>query len=503
MSAQPTAQARLKCAYQDITKFFTILKTPPVDYEHEYHKFNEIFMPAFATVCKYASPAVTLDIELRIYNEFIKRWEEESHFRTVYQSLVPHLRGLNEFANRDLQQIQPAGTIPRSDPNRQVALVFFVIHVESELAHIQSLLRYLESYAEFRQGLDPINAVVVSLDGSNSNLRERLKSLNVPLISLSDHAQKHQDGYMKMLNLATICRDKQPDAIIFVSLVIWMTSYFAIRMARTQIWWAMKYHSFSSPDIDGYLCGSPDGEPRHISGNLWETAPFGGKDWFAPELTAIARIIRAEMGNWKTVFGSIGREEKLRDPAFLDVVCGVLDANPSAVFLWTGKSRDESIQNFFETRGLSERTKFIGWVNTKLYAQVIDVYLDSFPFPGGYTVYESMAAKKPVVMMRLDYPGVGLQNNASRYYFSVNTEGINGEIQTLFRKTEDRIYYPLANNNAEYIAFASRFAADPMIREIVGNINAQFVNRFLSDRKGMAAGYTRAIKKLINANNVR
>lgn len=442
---------------------------------------------------------MALELEFRLYTEFVKRWEEESHFRMVYQSLVPHLRGLINSARTDLHRIRSSNTKLRSDPNRQIPLVFFIIHMESELAHIQSLLRYLEAYTEFRNELDSINPVVVSLDGSNPGLRARLQSMNVPLVSLGDHTNKQQDGYNKMLNLAELCRENQPEAIIFVSIVMWMTSYFAARMAATQLWWTMKYHSFSSPDVDGYLCGSPDGEPREIGGNQWETAPFGGKDWFAPELMPQASIIRAEMRNWKTVFGSIGREEKLRDPAFLDVVCGVLDANPDAIFLWTGMRRDESIQHFFYTRGLSERTRFIGWVNTKLYAQVIDVYLDSFPFPGGYTVYESMAAKKPVVMMRLDYPGVGLQNNVSRYYFAEHREGIHGEIQTLFRKTEDKIYYPLASDKLEYIAFASRFADDLTLRSIVGSINAQFVDRYLSNPRGMASGYTRAIKKFISA----
>jgi glycosyltransferase involved in cell wall biosynthesis len=503
MSSTPIARTEIEIANAEIAQFFEMLREAPVDYAHEQQEFNDQFMPAFAIVCRDGSPAMALEIEFRIYSQYVKRWEEESHFRMVYQAFVPYLRELTQADNIDLQRIRSAGSLAKIEKPRQEPLVFFIIHNESELAHIQSLLRYLEAYTEFRNEIDPINTVVVSLDGLSSGLRARLQTLNVPLISLGDHAPKHPNGYVKMLKLATLCRDNQPDAIVFVSAVMWMASYFAARMASTQIWWAMKYHSFSSPDVDGYLCGSPDGEPRQIGGNHWETAPFGGKDWFVPELSNEASIIRMQLGHWKTVFGSIGREEKLRDPAFLDAVCGVLDANPEAVFLWTGTQRDENIQRFFETRQLSERTQFIGWVNTKLYAQVIDVYLDSFPFPGGYTVYESMAAKKPVVMMRLDYPGVGLQNNASPYYFAEHTEGMSGEVQTLFRKAEDRIYFPVASDKSEYIAFACRFADDPALRSTVGHINAQFVDRYLTNRKGMAAGYTSVIKKFIHKHTVR
>lgn len=487
----------LQAATLAVEGFFDMLRQPPLNQAYEHTVFVDQFLPAFAEICRYGSPAVVLDIESRLYVDYIKRWEEESHFRCVYQALTPLLRLNAEGAASDLHRIRKGGTQKTADPLCKAPTVFFVIHVESELAHIQSLLRYLEAYKMFEPEIDPIKPVVVSLDGKHPNLRQRLASMGVQLVSLSDANPYHPNGYVKLLKFAMLCRDHPPHAIVFVSVVNWITSFFSARLASTQIWWAMKYHAFSSPDIDGYLCGSPDGKPRLLGGNFWETAPFGGGDWFAPELTPAATKLHYEFGAGAIVFGSIGREEKLRHPPYLDAVCDILEANPGAVFLWTGRQCDPTIQSHFEQRRLADRTKFIGWVNTKLYAQVIDVYLDSFPFPGGYTVYEAMAAKKPVVMMRLDYANVGLQNNVSPYYFADDTGGINVDIQTLFRKREDKIYYPVADSAEEYVAFACRFARDAELSRDVGAINAVFVERFMSNRKGMAEGYTRAIRKFI------
>ncbi len=495
----PPAQALAHEMAAMVAFFDQLAKTPPTDQAHEQQQFTDVFLPAFAAYCEQGSPAVALDIEQLIYLNYVKRWEAEAHFRQTYAALVPPLRRVAERAAPDLARLSER---PISAPARRddaPPLVFFVIHVESGLAHIQSLLRYLESMREFAADLPPLQPVVVSLDGADAGLRQRLKALQVPLVALGDHEPRTAKAYVKLIKFAALCHDHQPQAIVFVSLVMWMASFFAARLAKTQVWWAMKYHAFSSPDIDGYMCGSPDGQPRTLGGNHWETSPFGGSDWFASELRAEAAAERARLGPWKTVFGSIGREEKLRDPAFLDAVCGVLEANPESVFLWTGARQDAVIQSFFAARGLAERTRFIGWVNTRLYAQVIDVYLDSFPFPGGYTVYEAMAARRPVVMMKLAYPSVGLQNNASPYYFATDAaEGVSADVQALFRKADGPIYYPVAANRDDYIAYASRFAQEPSLHAEVGRINAEFVERFMSNRQGMAAGYHHALHKFIH-----
>jgi predicted O-linked N-acetylglucosamine transferase (SPINDLY family) len=47
-------------------------------------------------------------------------------------------------------------------------------------------------------------------------------------------------------------------------------------------------------------------------------------------------------------------------------------------------------------------TEYIGWVDTSLWAQVIDVFLDTWPFGSGHTAWEAIAANKHFVSMEAD-----------------------------------------------------------------------------------------------------
>lgn len=46
-----------------------------------------------------------------------------------------------------------------------------------------------------------------------------------------------------------------------------------------------------------------------------------------------------------------------------------------------------------------KQTLYIGWIDIAMYSQVLDIFLDSFPFVCGFTALESMGAGVPVVLM--------------------------------------------------------------------------------------------------------
>jgi predicted O-linked N-acetylglucosamine transferase (SPINDLY family) len=178
-----------------------------------------------------------------------------------------------------------------------------------------------------------------------------------------------------------------------------MSFAFAMRIAPVQIWWAMKYHSLEFEEIDGYLTsGSVSGGTRRIGAREWRIGPIAAEDWLAPELSAQAARERARFAEHRILYACLGREEKLNSAPFLRSVAAILKAVPEAGFLWTGRQQHAVIQATLEAQGVAQRCHFIGWVNTRLYAQVIDVFLDSFPFPCAYTLYEVMAAGKPAVL---------------------------------------------------------------------------------------------------------
>lgn len=138
-----------------------------------------------------------------------------------------------------------------------------------------------------------------------------------------------------------------------------------------------------------------------------------------------------------------------------------------------------------ERFGVAERCHFIGWVDTKLYAHVLDVFLDSFPFPCGFTLYETMAAAKPVVVF------ASAEADETGVYALVNPllSGIAGTAQKI--QTARMIFaggklFYCARDPAQYVELALKLANDADARHAVGAANQSFVRALLSDRSHMA-----------------
>jgi predicted O-linked N-acetylglucosamine transferase (SPINDLY family) len=277
-----------------------------------------------------------------------------------------------------------------------------------------------------------------------------------------------------------------------------MAFAFSMRLAPVQIWWSMKYHSLEFPEIDGYLTCQSAGSTKLVDGKLWRSAPLASDDWYRPQLAPRAAEVRAQYVQHDLLFGCMGREEKLSSDAYLDAVARILHACPRAGFLWTGRERAPAVQATLERLGVADRCHFIGWVDTKLYAQVLDIFLDSFPFPCGFTLYETMAAGKPVVV----YASAEAAETGFYGLLSPLLSGAAGtpeEVETARNTYADGRHFYCAQDPAQYVELALQLAADPEARRIAGDANRDFVSRILSDRGKMAVTVGRHFVELIHA----
>ncbi|HKQ28693.1 MAG TPA: glycosyltransferase, partial [Burkholderiales bacterium] len=282
------------------------------------------------------------------------------------------------------------------------------------------------------------------------------------------------------------------------SIAVHMAFAFSMRVAPVQIWWAMKYHSLEFPEIDGYLTNQSAGSTKLVEGRLWRSAPLASEEWHRPQLAAEAAQVRAEFSQYRLLFGCIGREEKINSAAFLEGVAAILKACPDAGFVWTGRERSASVQAALARSGVAERCHFIGWVDTKLYAQVLDVFLDSFPFPCGFTLYEAMAAAKPIVT----YASAEAAETGIYGLLAPLLSGATGstdEIAAARKLFADGDLFHCAHDPAEYVQLALRLAGDEGARRAAGEANQAFVREFLSDRRGMAEAVATHFLELIRA----
>jgi predicted O-linked N-acetylglucosamine transferase (SPINDLY family) len=279
--------------------------------------------------------------------------------------------------------------------------------------------------------------------------------------------------------------------LAWISLAVMMPFAFAMRLAPRQVWWAMKYHALEFAEIDDYLTGGGETGIHEIQGRPWRVGPVVAGKWFAPEFGPEAKRIRRALGAKGLVYGSFGRSEKLNSPAFLDAVVEILRAHPDAMFLWTGRSQLPSIQQHFERGGVARRCRFIGWVNTKLYAQVIDVFLDSFPFPGGFTLYEAMAAGKAAVLFASPESAHGGINAIVGPLLAANPSASEEAAlaHAIFQPEAATPLYLRASDPAQYIEYALRLARDDALRERVGHAGREFIEKVMTDRRRAAHIY--------------
>jgi len=456
--------------------------------------FEDVAMPWMQRLLDANQYPAALQIESWAHNSYVQQSESQKHFSDTVRRWVDPMRMAGKRFADSLPSRRPAGP-PAGNETR---IAFFVHHLTG-LAHIRLLVDVLTANAEAREPL--YRATVYTLKCSSAMMLERLDRANIDVIVGDDSRPDTTEQRIAFLSfIRAQVAERRISALVWISNVVMMPFAFGMRLAPVQIWWAMKYHGLEFPEIDGYLTGgSVAGGFKRIGGHLWRAAPVAAADWFDPALAPEAAAVRGGLPAHRVVFGTLGREEKLNSLPFLGAVAAILKAVPDAIFLWTGRERHAGIQRQFEDSGVADRCVFIGWVNTKLYAQVIDVFLDSFPFPCGYTVYEAMAAAKPVVL----YASAESETTGIHALLGPllgSEEGSQDDIvaaRALFNPSPDRNLYLRHSTEKEYCDTAVRLANEPALRSAAGSANLGFVAKFMSDRDRVARIYAGHLMEIL------
>ena len=263
----------------------------------------------------------------------------------------------------------------------------FFMPTATLLAHSRNLLTYLDALGEHGEG--KINATVYTF-ASESTADPEFTA------AYKRHQVKHLRHEGSMLSHWLLLRETaiadELDAMVFVSVVQGMAFATSMGVAPRHIWWAHKWHGLELPGLDGYIdaCHPFTDGPLEIGGRTWRSTYTALPEMLDASKTEEAKRIRASLPV-ATVYGWMGRIEKLTSE-YLTAVAQVLEQVPDSIFVYTGREEDPGITQAIAAAGLADRISFIGWVDTALWAQVIDVYLDTFPFQSGHCAYQAMAA---------------------------------------------------------------------------------------------------------------
>jgi len=423
-----------------------------------------------------------LHFELTLYAEYLNKIDTKSHFEDTYARMTPVLERCGELLAQDNSDELPN----TGDGPQKIA---FLLHSHSYLAHARNYLTFLEGLKELES--PPLEPITYINGNETEHGEERLPlaiSERGSAIRWIDLSAGDVPDYLSAIKA-------QADQDNIAMLVFVSTPTFLITSARARIapritWWAMKYHEIQSNSIDGYLTYGSFGPERVIEGRKWRSTFPALTDLYDPNVAEQANEIRQGYlsKGYRCLLACIGRAEKINHRPYLETVKRLLVDHPDALFLWTGRSIPPEVKATIDELGISNQCEFIGWVNTRLYAQVIDIYVDSFPFASGYTAYEAMAAGKPVVV--LETPESLETSTATTLLPALKRESGSREdqdrlIEIFSEKYEDLAFTPFVSNIETYEKKALRLMEDTQYREQSGESGRAFVNEFLSDRLRM------------------
>jgi hypothetical protein len=242
---------------------------------------------------------------------------------------------------------------------------------------------------------------------------------------------------------------------------------FAMGLAPVQVMWSLRYHPVRIPEIDGYLTyGSWGEDSRTFHGQRWTVCPVPLALDPRPPAPSDVAALRARFPE-KVLLGTLAREEKIDSTPFLESVAAILQRNPQCGYIWTGHAMHPGIASFFQRQGVGARCHFVGWVDTPLYAAILDVFLETFPLGCGITGYQAMGARVPLVSYLDSNTVFGMQ-----YWRDLLARA--GSADRVTRELLDEYPVLTARDPADYVALATRLIADPAFRDAWREREARF-----------------------------
>jgi len=375
-----------------------------------------------------------LAAEAELYNTFVKAIESEDHYERCFAQWRDDMTALGRAFARPL---------PPRPARSEVFRPAFVFHTGAVLGHTEVLQQLLS-----KRDPERVQPRLYTIFGQAEGFAERAAAMGVPVEAWAGGIGP-QDWLRERLAA------NGEDTAVWVTAPPAALFTFGARVAPVQVFWSLKYHAIRAPEIDGYVTYGSWGEAERVfHGQRWTVCPVPLALDPRPPDPAAVRALRSRFPE-RVLLGTLAREEKIASIPFLESVAALLERHPEAGYLWTGRARHAGIEAFFASRGLADRCHFVGWVDTPLYAAVLDLFLETFPLGCGITGYQALGAGVPLVSFLDANTVFGMQ-----YWAEIAAAGT--------APTRERLDdYPLlvARDPAEYVALASRLLADADFRD--------------------------------------
>ncbi len=399
--------------------------------------------------------------------------EDEAHAETCFAAWRD---AMTEAGAKAAAALPPITAERRRDDD--VPIVGFFLHAASLLGHVELALDYL---AAIRNGAGPrLEPRLYVFAGVHDGLREQARRRGLPITFIDTEwsGGGAAQPFQKLLWLRERLARDGVSTLVWISVPHFVHFGAALGVAPINIFWALRFRPVSSPYIQGSVaCASCFEREDRVNGRRWDVIPLAFQDLAGPARDDEVAAIRRRLGDPPIVFASLARREKMQGKAWLEAVGLTLKACPDAVFLWTGRSEDPRIAGALRDMGVAAQSRFVGWVDTRLYAQVLDIFLDTAPVGCGLTAMQAMAWGKPLVSFKDPLTNWG-QCLAPVLDGRIADPAAKAAIEAIFALGRGRDLLAWADNPQGYAALAAKLAGDGAFRAEVGAAGRTFTARY-------------------------
>lgn len=318
-----------------------------------------------------------LALENHYYNKQVKVIEDASHYESMFSQIEE-----SGFAYGKILKSLVTVT-EKINTNR---ICYFLPSLDSDLAHIELLHAILNESEKLNFEIF-VAGFAQNKNCINSKLLTQLSDTGKIKILKLEYSHSGIVKFIQWFNTAGISQ------LIITSIPILLNTFTEVFGTEKVTWFSMKFelNCFSKLKNRISFCGK-DPYTNHSKNVSWLRNPpaIVGKnlDW---EINSnVQKPIKLI---------SINREEKIRNQIFLDAVNKILTANQDAHFYWTGRNRDQTIENFFRKNNIHNRTHYLGWVDPEKIISEFDVFLDT-PNLSGSIAAKAFASGMPVATFK-------------------------------------------------------------------------------------------------------
>lgn len=461
--------------------------------------FHHLIIPVIAVLKEEElSLAYSLDLAIRFSFAQQPLLEEQSEYCSKLVRPIFRSMGITLANRAHLKQNnrRPSGyNIPR------VAFVFdFVLDFSSPAIVLYNFLKGCRQISGTGKGVWP---VIYCFNDYLSEVKEMMRTFGFDLFSMTAQRKtllsEDDDLSERLLDMAQHIRNNQIDAVVYIATDSFLNLAASFRILPVQIFWSMGFTYQQAPHISAYIYNGTFEQFSTVNRQTWRIGR-AGLNWYHPELKEQGSVFRHENSVSEVVLGHLGRTQKIANEAFLHALGEILASRPQAGFLWTGSESIPQIDESLYLSGVSGRCKHVGAVKGRMFVHAIDILLDPWPFGGGHSVHEAMAAGVPVVFYRYDYmkePGA-LRSILLAFDGVAGTAAEQADVRRIFTGKGGQNLLLVADTPSQYTLMVQQLIDDPVFRSEVGEAGRQFTEKYLSDVNQMALSYSTHIIEAID-----